>query len=168
MISLEISVEEPFTSDEAREILQLRLQNYNQALSVGTLQASGVIRVTLPCRVPHHTFWDLFRYCILAELVARLTSAPALQNRVDEFLDDVARHSEDSPLDQDLIRVCMMRPHQYSSDDGQMITDIYSDSLERAVLAGFKRVNAALQRVYASPFPPPSLPVCAARASIIS
>ncbi len=168
MTSIQICVEEPFTAEEARDILQIGLQSYDEALAVGTLHASGVIRLTLPCRAPHHTFWDLFRYCILAEFVARLASSPTMQSRVDELLDEVAHLSEESALSHCLLRGCLLRFDQYCSDDGRQRTDIYSDMLERAVMAGFKRVNAALTRVFAFSAPLPSRSESSALASVIS
>jgi hypothetical protein len=152
---LEISTEEPFTSEEARTVLQLGLRDYQQALGDGRLQASGVIRLVVPCRAPHHTFWDLFRYCILSEVGARLRSSPVMHDCLEEVLDDLAMASAEEGLNRDQIKICLTQFQPSSLENAQGTTYLYWDVLSRAVLAGFDRINIALQRVFAPLNPVP-------------
>jgi hypothetical protein len=98
MIPMNVDVYEPFTAQESCEILGIDPIEYKNAIETGTLQCSGFIRHSLPCRLPHHNFWDLLRYCMIAQLESETYSDREVLTNIDESLDELASMADYSQL----------------------------------------------------------------------
>jgi hypothetical protein len=150
---MNVDVYEPFTAQESCEILGIDPIEYKSAIETGSLQCSGFIRHSLPCRLLHHNFWDLLRYCMIAQIDSENCSGHEVLTSIDETLDELASMSDYSQL------LVMLQENLGTRYSGSATDEIFERgttelskthhfSILKIAETAFRFLNASLIRLY--------------------